>query len=547
MLLGCMQDEPLLISSLIEYAALNHPHREIVSKLPDGSVHRYGYARANERAKRLAKALVKRGIGVSDRVGTLATNSFRHFECFYGVSGIGAVLHTVNPRLFEAQIKYIVTHAEDRIMFVDPPYIELAERLAPDLPCVEAYVVMTDANSMPVNSLPNAVCYEALLDEGAEGLEWPRFDERAASSLCYTSGTTGNPKGVLFSHRSTLLHAFHAAQTSVLGIGPSESLLVIAPMYHANGWSTPYLAPMTGAKLILPGIDLGATNLHDLILSEEATFACAVPTVWTTLLQHVESKGGNLGKMTRAAIAGVTVPPSMIEHLRERYGVTVLQFWGMTEMSPIATISTPVPALDKLNESERLKVLAKQGRIAFGVRLKIVDSAGNLLPRDGASFGDIFGKGPWIANGYFKGEGENAIDADGWLPTGDVGFMDEFGYLKLTDRSKDVIKSGGEWISSVDLENAALTHPTVREAAVVGVYHPKWDERPLLIVTLKKGKSARRDELIEHLRPQVAKWWLPDDMVVIDEMPYTATGKIRKADLRKTYANYLHSPEKLKS
>jgi fatty-acyl-CoA synthase len=547
MLLGCMQDEPLLISSLIEYAALNHPDREIVSKLPDGSLHRYGYAQANERAKRLAKALLKRGIDASDRVGTLATNSFRHFECFYGVSGIGAVLHTVNPRLFEAQIKYIVTHAEDRIMFVDPPYIELAERLAPDLPCVEAYVVMTDADSMPATSLPNAICYETLLNEGAGGLEWPRFDEKAASSLCYTSGTTGNPKGVLFSHRSTLLHAFHAAQTSVLGISPSESLLVIAPMYHANAWSTPYLAPMTGAKLILPGIDLGGSNLHDLILSEEATFACAVPTVWTTLLQHVEAKEGTLGKMTRAAIAGVTVPPSMIEHLRQRYGVTVLQFWGMTEMSPIATISTPVPALDKLSEPERLKVLAKQGRIAYGVRLKIVDSAGNLLPRDGASFGDISGKGPWIANGYFKAEGGNALDADGWLPTGDVGFMDKFGYLKLTDRSKDVIKSGGEWISSVDLENAALTHPAVREAAVVGVYHPKWDERPLLIVTFKSGKSAGRDELIEHLRPQVAKWWLPDDVVVVDEMPYTATGKVRKADLRTTYANYLHSSEKLVS
>jgi acyl-CoA synthetase (AMP-forming)/AMP-acid ligase II len=542
MLKGCMQDEPLLISSLLDYAADNHPDREIVSKLPDGSVHRYGYAQARSRAKRLAKALLKRGIAASDRVGTLATNSFRHFECFYGISGIGAVLHTVNPRLFEAQIKYIVTHAEDRIMFVDPSYLELAERLAADLPCVEAYVVMTDATSMPTTSLPNAICYEMLLAEETDEFDWPTFDERAASSLCYTSGTTGNPKGVLYSHRSTLLHAMHAAQTSVLGIGPSEALLVIAPMYHANAWSTPYLAPLTGAKLILPGIDLGALNLHDLILSEGATFACAVPTVWTTLLQHVDARRGTLGKMTRAAIAGVTVPPSMIQHLRDRYGVTVLQFWGMTEMSPIATISTPVPALDKLSEPERLKILAKQGRIAYGVRLKIVDGTETPLPRDGASFGDIRGRGPWIANGYFKGEGGNVLDDDGWLPTGDVGFMDEFGYLKLTDRSKDVIKSGGEWISSVDLENAALSHPAVREAAVVGVYHPKWDERPLLIITLNDDKSVGNVELIEHLRPQVAKWWLPDDVVVIDDMPHTATGKILKTELRKTYAHHLHAP-----
>jgi fatty-acyl-CoA synthase len=539
MLIGCMQEQPLLISSLLEYAAENHADREIVSKLADGTVHRYGYADAHSRAKRLANALLRMGIGTSDRVGTIASNSFRHFECFYGVSGIGAVLHTINPRLFEEQIKYIINHAEDRIIIVDPLHVALLEKLAGQLPSVERYIILTDEHSMPNTTLPNVLCYETLLAAEDDQLEWPGFDERSASSLCYTSGTTGNPKGVLFSHRSTVLHAMHAAQTSVLGIGPSESILVIAPMYHANAWSIPYVGPMTGAKLVLPGRDMGAENLHDLIISENATFACAVPTVWNTLLQYVEHRQLDLKPLSRAAIAGVTVPPVMIDHLWNRYGISVLQFWGMTEMSPIATISTPIPKLGGLGEAERKAILSKQGRVLFGVKLKIVDEAGKRMPRDGASVGNIFGKGPWVANGYFKAEGGDVLDAEGWLPTGDVGFLDEFGYLKLTDRSKDVIKSGGEWISSVDLENAALTHEAVGEAAVVGVRHPKWDERPLLIITLKAGRSISRSQLMAHLAPHVAKWWLPDDVVVVEQLPYTATGKIKKSELRSQYRDYL--------
>lgn len=539
MLLGCMQDDQLLISSILDYAAENHPDREVVSKLSDGTVHRYGYSEVRSRAKRLAQALLRMGIHAPDRVATVASNSFRHLECFYGVSGIGAVVHTINPRLFGEQIKYIASHAEDRILIVDPGYVDLLETLVPELPAVEACIILCDESSMPATTLPNALCYETILAAESGQMEWPTFDERAASSLCYTSGTTGNPKGVLFSHRSTVLHAMNAAQTSVLGIGPAESILLIAPMYHANAWSIPYVAPLVGAKLILPGRDMGAANLHGLIASEQATLACAVPTVWNTLLQHVEENKLELAPLSRAVIAGVAVPPVMIDRLRERYDIAVLQFWGMTEMSPIATISTPVPILGRLAGAAQAEILSKQGRMPFGVRLKVVDDLGNRLPRDGRSTGHILGRGPWIANGYFKGAGGNVLDAEGWLPSGDVGFLDEYGYLKVTDRSKDVIKSGGEWISSVDLENAALTHEAVREAAVVGVRHPKWDERPLLLVTLKPGRSVSRDGLIAHLAGRFARWSLPDDVVFLDEMPYTATGKIKKAELRDRYRDYL--------
>ena len=542
MLIGRMQDEPLLISTLLAYAAENHGSREITSKLPDGSIHRCVYRDIEQRAKKLAAALKTRGVVESDRIGTVAANSYRHLECFYAVSGMGAVLHTINPRLFDDQIEYIVNHAEDRILFVDLPYLALVERLHPKFKSVAAFVIMTDRERMPQTTLPNVICYEDLIEQDHAEFQWPRFDERAASSLCYTSGTTGNPKGILYSHRSTVLHAMHAAQLTVLGLGPADSILVIAPMYHANAWSVPYLAPMVGAKLVLPGDDMSAPSLHGLILDEGVTFACAVPTVWTTLLAHVDSQAKtSLGKLKRAAIAGVAVPPAMIDHLRTRYGVAVLQFWGMTEMSPIATISTPIPALDSLSEEERRVELSKQGRIAYGVRLKVIDESGAELARGGDAVGSIFGKGPWIANGYFKDEGGHVLDQDGWLPTGDVGFIDSYGYLKVTDRSKDVIKSGGEWISSVDLENAALSYPKIREAAVVGVFHPKWDERPILIVTLRDGQDLDREALIEHLRKRVAKWWLPDDVVVVKSLPYTATGKIKKLDLRQQYRFYLHA------
>lgn len=541
MLLGCMQDEPLLISSLLDYAACNHAGREIVSRLPDGMLHRYTYAQASARAKRLANALSRLGLSMSDRVGTLANNSFRHFECFYGISGVGLVMNTVNPRLYDDQITYIINHAEDQMLFLDPTYAETVERIVDDLTTVRAFVFFCEKDEMPETNLPNAICYEELIAGESEELVWPSFDERAASVLCYTSGTTGNPKGVLYSHRSTVLHAMHAAQLSVLGIAPAEVLLVIAPMYHATAWSTPYLGPLTGAKLVFPGRDMSPQNLQALVSEEQVSFACAVPTVWNGLLDYVDQNGLSLEPMTRAAIAGVTVPSSMIDHLRQKHGILVLQFWGMTEMSPIATISTPTPAINGLQPDKQANILCKQGRIAFGVRLKIVDEKGIPLPRDGASTGDIYGRGPWIANGYFKGEGGQVVDDDGWLPTGDVGFMDEFGYLKLTDRSKDVIKSGGEWISSVDLENAVLSHPAVWEAAVVGVRHAKWDERPLMLVRFRAGLSADKEELLAHLAPRVAKWWLPDDIVVVGAMPYTATGKIRKNELRDFYIDHLMS------
>jgi fatty-acyl-CoA synthase len=533
-----MQDESLLISTILEYAACNHGTREIVSRLPDGMSHRYTYAEALARSKKLANALLRMGLAMSDRVGTLANNSFRHFECFYGVSGIGLVLNTVNPRLYDDQITYIINHAEDRVLFLDPIYAEVVERIVGDLTSVRTFVFFCTKDEMPRTNLPNTVCYEELIADESDALEWPSLNERAASVLCYTSGTTGNPKGVLYSHRSTVLHALHAAQTSVLGIGPAEVLMVIAPMYHAAAWSIPYVGPMTGAKLVFPGRDMSAENLHGLVAEEQVTFACAVPTVWNTLFDYVDQNKLSLNPMTRAAIAGVTVPPVMIDYLREKHGIAVLQFWGMTEMSPIATISTPTPVLDALEPADRANILCKQGRIAFGVQLKIVDDDGMLQPRDGTSAGHIYGRGPWIANGYYKGEGDRAVDEDGWLPTGDVGFLDRYGYLKVTDRSKDVIKSGGEWISSVDLENAVLSHPAIWEAAVIGIRHAKWDERPLMLLRFRVGQSADKDDILAHLASRVPKWWLPDDIVVVEEMPYTATGKIKKNQLRDRYTDH---------
>ena len=538
-MLGLMQDTPLLISGLLDYAERWHPDAEIVSRLGDGTEHRYGYAAAAVRARRLASALQAAGVQAGDRVATLAMNHFRHFELYYGVSGMGAVLHTVNPRLFAPQIEYIVNHGGSRILFVDPAFVPLVAKLAPALPNVARYVVLGTADEAGEGraALPGAVDYETFLDAGREDFAWPVLEERAASALCYTSGTTGNPKGVLYSHRSTVLHALSACQPGSFGISAESVLLAVPPLFHACAWSFPYLAAMTGAKLLLPGPKVDGESLHDLIATERATFTVGVPTVFTMLLDHLRRTGKSLAPLASAGIGGSAVPRAMIEELG-RHGCTVLQLWGMTEVSPLGTIATPTAALAALPEAERADVLAQQGRVRWGLEPRIVMEDGREAPRDGRAQGALWVRGPWTASGYF-GADAGSLDGDGWFPTGDVATLDRHGYLRITDRTKDVIKSGGEWISSLEIENHACSVPGVRQAAVIGVHHPKWEERPLLVLVVDPATAPSRDAVLDHLRPRIAKWWLPDDVVVVDALPMTATGKISKLALRERFRDHL--------
>ena len=529
---GLMQDRPLLISSILTYAATYHPRRELVSALPDGTIHRYDYAAAARRIAQLAHALVEYGIRPGDRVGTLAWNGYRHFELFFAVSGIGAVLHTVNPRLFEEQIAFIVNHGEDRLLFADASFLPMVERLRPRLPTVERiFALSTDETSEIGDD------YEALLAGQPEQFDWPEFDERTASALCYTSGTTGDPKGVLYSHRSTVLHAMGAAQKSAMNLGCDDSIIAIAPMYHACAWGMPFLAAMTGAKLILPGSRHDPESIISLINNEAATFACGVPTVWTMVLRHLAERGGSLAPLNRTTIGGSAVSRAMIEGLAG-HGVRVLHLWGMTEMSPVGTVGTDTPEVLALPETERADVRAKQGRGQFLVELKIVDDDGYPLPHDGVQSGALWVRGPWIAHSYFRRPDDNLLDADGWFPTGDVATIDTYGYMKITDRVKDIIKSGGEWISTVDLENAAVAHPAIELAAVIGCFHPKWEERPLLIVQASPGSDIDHRQLSAFLDGRVARWWIPDAVETIAAMPLTATGKIDKRALRTRFADY---------
>ncbi len=535
---GLMQKIPLMISSLIRYAAQYHGGRQVVSRTVEGSIHRYAYEECERRAKRLANLFERLGIRRGDRIGTLAWNGYRHLELFYGVSGMGAVLHTVNPRLFAEQIVYIINHAEDRVLFVDLSFVALLEGLAERLPTVERYVIMTDEAHMPSTSLPDAACYETLLAGESEDYEWPLFDERTASSLCYTSGTTGNPKGVLYSHRSTLLHAMAACQNSAMGLSAHDVIMPIAPMYHGNAWSLPYLGCLTGANMVLPGTRMDGESLQALIEGEGVTFALGVPTVFTMLIDYLDESGKRVDALERVAIGGSAVPQSMIERLADPYGVTVHQLWGMTETSPLGTLATATPAIDALPDDERQAILNQQGRVQFGLELKITGPDGAPAPHDGSTFGDMFIRGNWASSGYFKGEGGNRLDNDGWFPTGDVATLDEYGFMRITDRTKDVIKSGGEWISSIDLENAAMGHPDVKQAAVIGVPHPKWEERPLLVIVPKDGRAPDRETINDYLAGKVAKWWLPDDVVLVEEIPLTATGKIQKSRLRDMFRDH---------
>lgn len=541
-MLGLMQDRPLLISSLIEHAATFHPDTEIVSRLPEGPVHRTTWRGLRDRAKQVANAMAALGVQPGDRVGTLAWNTHRHLALYYGVSGMGAVLHTVNPRLFPEQIAYIANHAEDKVMFFDATFAPLVEKLAPQLKSVQAFVAMTDRAHMPKIDVPNLLCYEELLDAQPADYSWPEFDERSASSLCYTSGTTGNPKGVLYSHRSTVLHALMEMAPDTFGLHSGETLLLIVPMFHANGWGTPYAAPMVGAKLVLPGPHLDGESVYTLMRDEHVTYSQGVPTVWMMLFQyldaHPELDARALG-VKRIGVGGAALSQAMLERFERDFGAKVLQGWGMTETSPIGVINTLLPRHAALPEEAQLQIKLKQGRGVWGVDLKIVDDAGQRQPWDGKASGHLLVRGPWIASGYYRGEGGSPLDEEGYFRTGDIATIDPDGYLQLVDRAKDVIKSGGEWISSIDVENVAVGHPAVAEAAIIGVAHPKWQERPLLIVVKRAGQEVTREALLEYLGTRLAKWWLPDDVVFVSELPHTATGKVLKLKLREQYKDHV--------
>ena len=535
---GLIQERPLLISSLIDYAALYHGDGEIVSRSVEGPIVRTDYRRTQVRSKKLAQALERLGVRLGDRVATLAWNGYRHFELYFAVSGMGAILHTVNPRLFPEQIAYIVNHAEDGYVFADLTFVPLLEKLAGELRSVKGYVVMTDEAHMPKTSLPNAMCYESLVAAEGGGYEWPSFDEMTASSLCYTSGTTGNPKGVLYAHRSTVLHSMAVCMRDVLALSSQDSCLAVVPMFHANAWGLAYAAPMCGAKFVLPGAKLDGHSVYELMEQEKVTLSAGVPTVWLMLLQHMREKGLKLPHMNRTVIGGSAAPRSMIETFEKDYGVQVIHAWGMTEMSPLGTVGSMRADMAKAPFEEQIKRKVKQGRAMYGVDLKIVDDAGKEQPRDGKAFGRLLVRGPWITSGYFKGEGGKVVDAEGWFDTGDVATLDPEGYMQITDRAKDVIKSGGEWISSIDLENVAVGHPEVIEAAVIGIAHPKWDERPLLVVIRKAGSTLSKDDLLKFMDGKIAKWWMPDDVAFVDDIPHTATGKIQKVALRERFKDY---------
>lgn len=533
-----MQDWPLLVWRLIDHAAVNHGAREIVSLLVEGGEQRYGWAGAQRRAKRAAAALAGLGVAPGDRVATLAWNTHRHLECWYGIAGMGAVAHTVNPRLFDDQIVYILNHAEDRIVLFDTTFLPLLERLAPRLKTIEHYIVLTTRQHMPVDSGLALLCYEDLLDAVPDGFTWRATDENDPAGLCYTSGTTGNPKGVVYSHRSNTLHAYAACMADTFALGSRSVVLPIVPMYHANAWSIPYATAAAGSKLVLAGPHTDAATLQRLIVDEGVTFALGVPTVWQGLLHRLEAHGGGLGKLASVAIGGSAVPRSMIDSFERSHNITARQLWGMTEMSPLGTLGAPCPEVGAMAYEAQLDYSVKQGRAIFGVEIKAVDDDGGELPRDGRSFGRLLVKGPWVVERYYRSEA-SALDADGWFDTGDVATIDALGYMQIVDRSKDVIKSGGEWISSIDLENAAVGAAGVFEAAVIGVAHPKWDERPLLIVVKKPGASVSKASILAHLTGHVAKWWLPDDVVFVEALPHTATGKLLKTELRRQYSGYI--------
>ena len=537
---GLMMDTPLLISSILRHADRNFAHREIVSVTADQPQHRYSYSECFERTRRLANALQKLGLDRGDRIATLAWNDYRHLEAYYAIGGAGFVCHTINPRLFPEQLAFIINHAEDRWVMTDPMFVPLLEQLRSQTPEVAGYIVLAPAASMPDTTLPNAVSYEALIADESPHFDWPELDDQAAVALCYTSGTTGDPKGVLYSHRSTVLHAYASVAPDAVNLSNRDTVLPVVPLFHVNAWGIPYSALMVGAKLVFPGPKMGdGAALYDLMEREQVTLSLGVPTVWSALLQYTAQEGKRLNHLERTIVGGAAVPESMIRRFRDEHDVVVNQGWGMTEMSPIGTVNTLKSGMESLSPDELIALRAKAGRGVFGVEMRIVDEEGSELPWDGVAFGALQVRGPWVCSGYFKLEAQSGSHTeDGWFDTGDVAKIDPEGFMQITDRTKDVIKSGGEWISSIEIENIAAGHPAVAEAAVIAVAHPKWTERPLLIVVRKEDQEVSKEELLAWFDGKIARWWLPDDVVFVDDIPHTATGKVRKTELRERFVDH---------
>jgi fatty-acyl-CoA synthase len=534
---GQIMDMPLLVSSILQHTARHFGTTEIVSRrVEDNLLHRYTWQDCEVRSKQLAQALVRLGVEAGQRVGTLAWNTYRHLEAYYGVSGSGAIVHTINPRLFCEQLTFIVNDAGDRVVMFDVSFAALVDELAPQCPQVRHWIAMTDRATLPEMRTP-VLCYEDLLAFEDGHYEWPEFDERSACGLCYTSGTTGHPKGALYTHRSNVLHAMACAMPDGLGLSARNVIMPVVPMFHVNAWGIPYSGAVVGAKLVLPGRALDGASLYELIEREKVTFAAGVPTVWLALLNHVEQAGVRFSTLERTLVGGSALPPAMQDKFQDIYGVQAIHAWGMTEMSPLGTVSKLSARLAERSPEAQQHALRKQGHALFGIDMKIVDDHGTALPWDGTTFGDLHVRGFWVIDRYFN-QDESPLKND-WFPTGDVATIDADGYMQITDRSKDVVKSGGEWISSIDVENIAIAHPGVAEAACIAARHGKWAERPLLVVVRKSGAQVTRDELLAFYEGKVAKWWIPDEVLFIDELPHTATGKIQKLKLRERFADYL--------
>ena len=535
---GLMQEWPLLVHTFIDHANIHHGEREIVTRRVEGDIHRTNYSEIYSRAKRFSKALQKLGVMQGEVIGTLAWNTYRHLESWYGITGIGAIYHTLNPRLFTEQLEYIINHAENQYIISDTTFVKLLEGIEKNIPNVKGFIFLTDKENMPDTKLKNSLSFEELIDAEDEDFDWVRVDENEACGLCYTSGTTGNPKGVLYSHRSNVLHTLAANSADAMGIRSIDSVLPVVPMFHANAWGLSFSAPMVGCKVVMPGMNMDGESIYQLLTDEKVTFTAAVPTVWLMLLQYLEANDLKLPYLNKVAIGGSAVPKVMLEKFEKDYDVSVMHAWGMTEMSPLGTIGAFKSGMEDLSFEEQINIKLKQGRATYMVEMKITDDEGNELPWNGKDFGHLLVRGPFIASKYIKGEGGQILDNQGFFDTGDVATIDELGFMQITDRSKDVIKSGGEWISSIELENAAVGHEEISEAAVIGIAHPKWDERPLLICVPVEGKTPSKEDVLEYLKEKVAKWWMPDDVVFVEEIPHTATGKIQKITLREQFSDY---------